>query len=494
MTEYIPHSYQRTALEWIKTVPRCALFLDMGLGKTVITLTAVRDLINGCDVSSVLVVAPKKVAETTWTAEAAKWKHLQGLRVVTILGTPTQRAKAADTPADIYVIGRDSLAWLINNHHHRRPPYDMVVIDELTSFKNHRAMRSRALHIATNAADRVVGLTGTPAPNGLLDLWAQIFAIDRGERLGKSFAKFRDLYFHTQTLNHIPIRSTPKAGADKAIRKRIADICLSMQAADYLTLPDCITITERVTLPPNIMRKYRDFERAQVLAIKDPTQQPTTILAASAAALLNKLSQYANGALYDEEHQAHEIHAEKLNKIAEIAEGANASGSGLLVFYQYQHDAARLLAHLSDRRTRIYQGADDLRAWNAGEIDVLLAHPASTAYGLNMQQGGHYIAWLGTGYNLEHYQQANARLHRQGQQHPVTVYRVICADTVDEQAAAAIDRKTNTQQAILDGLSALLQQYNPQHNSETCTTAPDTARTISAASTPSGGDNSATTS
>lgn len=474
MITYIPHEYQRTAIEWVKSKPRCGLFLDMGLGKTVITLTALQDLINGCDISTALVVAPKKVAETTWATEAAKWSHLQGVRVVPILGDATRRAKAANTPADVYVIARDNLSWLINTHHRGQPTYDAIIIDELTSFKNHRALRSRALRIASTYATRVVGLTGTPSPNGLLDLWAQIFAIDLGERLGKSFAKYRDLYFVTQTVNHIPIRSTPKAGADKVIRGRISDICLSMQAADYLTLPDCNTITEYVPLPPKVQKSYKEFERSQVLHVSDNLKGASkAVLAASAAALLNKLSQYANGAIYDEEHNAHEVHAEKLNKIAEIAEGANASGSGLLVFYQYQHDAQRLLRHLKDKRVRIYAGAEDLQAWNAGEIDVLLAHPASTAYGLNMQQGGHYIAWLGTGYNLEYYQQANARLYRQGQAHPVTIYRVLCPDTVDIQAAAAIDRKANTQQALLDHLSALVQQYRPCTD-QTQTTAPTT--------------------
>lgn len=461
----------------------------MGLGKTVITLTALQDLINGCDIETALVVAPKKVAETTWTSEVSKWTHLQGLRVVPIMGDAKRRAKAADTPADVYVIARDNLSWLVNQHHRGKPPYDAVIIDELTSFKNHRAIRSRALKTASLQASRVVGLTGTPSPNGLLDLWAQMYAIDLGESLGTSFNRFRDLYFNTQTINHIPVRSIPKPGADKAIRRKISGICLSMQAADYLTLPDCNVITEYVPLPPKVQKAYKDFERSQVLRVADNVQgAPKSVLATSAAALLNKLSQFANGAIYDEEHNVHEVHPEKLNKIAEIAEGANASGSGLLVFYQYQHDAARLLAHLSDKRVRIYQGADDLRAWNAGEIDVLLAHPASTAYGLNMQQGGHYIAWLGTGYNLEYYQQANARLYRQGQEHPVTIYRVLCPDTVDIQAAKAIDRKTNSQQALLDGLSALLKQYNTEPCTDPTTiTTPTTER----ASPPIDGDDCA---
>lgn len=454
---YRPYDYQRRAMQWIIDNPRCGLFLDMGLGKTVSTLTAIQQLIDYCEVDKVLVVAPKKVAETTWTTEAYKWNHLRGLKVVKVLGTEKQRLSALNSQADVYVTGRDNFVWLTSKYNGTLP-FDMIVIDELTSFKSNRSERFKAMRIASAGAKRVVGLTGTPAPNGLIDLWAQLYCIDGGERLGKSITKYRDTYFDLRKWNNIIVKSTIKKGADKIIRDKIADICLSMQAKDYLQLPDMITHVERVELSQSIKQGYINFEREKVLEFKGQhAEEPNNILANSAAGLLNKLSQYANGAVYDDNGEAHEVHNEKLDRLAEIVEAAN--GNSVLVFYQYKHDVTRITERLKGYKVRTYQGEADLNAWNAGEIDVLLAHPASTAYGLNMQNGGHYIVWFGTGWNLEHYQQANARLHRQGQKHSVIVYQLICADTVDERAAKALDNKKGVQQSLLDDLKYLINKY-----------------------------------
>lgn len=454
---YKPYDYQRTAMQWIIDKPKCGLFLDMGLGKTVSTLTAVQQLIDDCEINRVLVVAPKKVAETTWSTEAEKWEHLHDLRVVKVLGTEKKRCAALAEKADVYVTGRDNFVWLVGKYGGQLP-FDALVIDELTSFKSAKSERFKAMRIALPSVKRVIGLTGTPAPNGLVDLWAQMYCLDQGERLGKSISRYREAYFETHKWNNIVVRCDVKKGADQVIRNKIADICLSMQAKDYLQLPDMITHTAKVELSDKTMAAYAKFEKDKVLEFKtEHGREPANVLAQSAAALMNKLSQFANGAIYDEDMQVHEIHSEKVDRLAEIVEAAN--GNSVLVFYQYKHDVARITAKLKGYRVRQYQGEKDLKDWNAGQIDVLLAHPASTAYGLNMQQGGHYIVWFGTGWNLEHYQQANARLHRQGQRHPVTVYKLLCSGTVDERAAAALEGKKGVQQSLLDSLNYLLRKY-----------------------------------
>lgn len=454
---YKPYDYQRTAMQWIVDKPKCGLFLDMGLGKTVSTLTAIQQLIDDCEVSRVLVVAPKKVAETTWNTEAQKWEHLHDLKVVKVLGTEKQRCLALSQKADVYVTSRDNFVWLVGKYGGRLP-FDTLVIDELTSFKSAKSERFKAMRIALPSVYRVIGLTGTPAPNGLIDLWAQMYCLDQGERLGRSVTKYREAYFETHRWNNIVVRCDVKKGCEEIIRNKIADICLSMQAKDYLQLPDLITHTATVELTPKVREAYERFEREKVLEFKtEHGQEPANVLAQSAAGLMNKLAQFANGAVYDDSMQVHEVHSEKLDRLAEIVEAAN--GNSVLVFYQYKHDVTRIAAKLKGYRVRAYQGEKDLNAWNAGQIDVLLAHPASTAYGLNMQQGGHYIVWFGTGWNLEHYQQANARLHRQGQQHPVQVYKLICAGTVDEKASAALEGKKGVQQSLLDSLNYLLRKY-----------------------------------
>jgi SNF2 family DNA or RNA helicase len=454
---YKPYEYQQTATRWIMEHPRCGLFLDMGLGKTVSTLTAIQQMIDDCEITRTLVVAPKKVAETTWSTEAEKWNHLQGLSVVKVMGTEKQRNLALATKADVYVIGRDSFVWLCGKYGGMLP-FDVLVIDELTSFKSSKSERFKAMRQAVPTVKRVIGLTGTPAPNGLIDLWAQMYCIDMGARLGKSVTKYRETYFETHKWNNIVVRCDVKKGCDEIIRNKIADICLSMQAKDYLQLPNLLTHNVTIDLTPATMAAYSKFEKEKVLEFADEhAGEPANILANSAAGLMNKLSQFANGAIYDDDRNVHDIHSEKLDKLAEIVEAAN--GSSVLVFYQYKHDVSRIAKKLKGYKVVAYEGEQQLKDWNAGKIDVLLAHPASTAYGLNMQQGGHYIVWFGVGWNLELYQQANARLHRQGQQHPVTVYKLLCRNTVDERAATALENKKGVQQSLLDSLNYLIRKH-----------------------------------
>lgn len=457
--KFRPYEYQQTAIKWIIDNPRCGLFLDMGLGKTVSTLTAIQQLMDDCEISRTLVVAPKKVAETTWTTEAQKWDHLKSLKVAKVMGTEKQRKLALAEKADVYVIGRDSFVWLVGIFGGMLP-FDVLVIDELTSFKSSKSNRFKAMRMATPTAKRVIGLTGTPAPNGLIDLWAQMYCIDMGERLGKSVTKYRETYFETHKWNNIIVRCNVKKGYDEVIRKKIADICLSMQAKDYLQLPDLINHTIKVQLSSTTMQAYTKFEREKVLQFQDEHQGETAnVLAQSAAGLMNKLSQFANGAIYDDERNVHHVHDEKLDRLAEIIEAAN--GSSVLVFYQYKHDAARIAEKFNKAyRVKVYTDEKQLIEWNAGQVDILLAHPASTAFGLNMQEGGHYIVWFGTGWNLELYQQANARLHRQGQQYPVQVYNLVCSGTVDERAEAALENKKGVQQGLLDSLNYLIRKHN----------------------------------
>lgn len=456
--KFRPYEYQQTAIKWIIDNPRCGLFLDMGLGKTVSTLTAIQQLMDDCEISRTLVVAPKKVAETTWTTEAQKWDHLKSLKVAKVMGTEKQRKLALAEKADVYVIGRDSFVWLVGIFGGMLP-FDVLVIDELTSFKSSKSNRFKAMRMATPTAKRVIGLTGTPAPNGLIDLWAQMYCIDMGERLGRSVTKYRETYFETHKWNNIIVRCNVKKGYDEVIRKKIADICLSMQAKDYLQLPDLINHTIKVQLSTATMQAYTKFEREKVLQFQDEHQGETeNVLAQSAAGLMNKLSQFANGAIYDEDRNVHNVHDEKLDRLAEIIEAAN--GSSVLVFYQYKHDAARIAEKFKGYRVKVYTDEKQLIEWNAGQVDILLAHPASTAFGLNMQDGGHYIVWFGTGWNLELYQQANARLHRQGQQYPVQVYNLVCSGTVDERAVTALENKKGVQQGLLDSLNYLIRKHS----------------------------------
>lgn len=448
------HPYQRRAIRWVEDHPRCCLFMEMGLGKTVVALTAAQNLILSGDVDRVLVIAPKKVAESTWSNEVGKWAHLAWLRVSCILGTAAQRRKALAADAEIYVTSRDNVVWLVNECNGVLP-YDMIVLDELTSFKSSRARRSKALRLGSLQTVRVVGLTGTPTPNGLYDLWGLMACIDKGVRLGRFITKFRQRWFDVIEHNHIPIRITPKKGAQAEIMNLIRDICLSMRTKDYLTLPAMIETDVPVALPERIMKSYRRFERDKVLEYKNSAEAEkgsATLITNGAATLLGKLTQYASGAIYAEDGSVIDIHSEKLERLKELVETADGP---MLCFYQYKHEATRIKEALKGVRVETYSDKRQLDQWNAGEIDVLLAHPSSTAFGLNMQQGGSLIVWFTPTWNLELYQQANARLHRQGQTQQVRVFRLMAAGTTDERILAAINAKASGQNAIMQILAGL---------------------------------------
>ena len=448
--KFVPHAYQRYCINRLLTDEALGLFLDLGLGKTVITLTAINDLkYNRFAVSKVLVVAPKKVAEATWTLEAAKWEHLKLLRIVPVLGSQQKRIRALNTPADVYVINRENVPWLVE-YYRNAWPFDMVVLDELSSFKNHQAQRFKALTWVRRHIKRIVGLTGTPAPNGLMDLWAQIYLLDQGQRLEKYITHYREKYF---VQNYVGFGYTPKPGAEQVIHEKIADICISMKAEDYLELPDCVTNVIPVVLDERAKKLYRELERKMLIELED-----AEISVTSAAALTNKLLQLCNGALYDEERQVHEIHDAKIEAFLELLEQLN--GKPALVFYTFQHDLARIKKVLAktNLRVRELRSPQDQADWNAGKIDVLLAHPASTAYGLNLQDGGNHVVWFGLTWSLELYQQANGRLHRQGQRQKVIIHHLVVQGGVDEDVMAALEAKATTQDRLLEALKARIER------------------------------------
>lgn len=449
--KFIPHAYQTDRIRQMLKTPKTGLFLDMGLGKTVITLTAIREL--KCDrfeVSKALVIAPKKVAERTWSKEAAKWDHTRILRVSVVLGSQAKRIKSLLTPADIYVINRDNVSWLVD-YYRNDWPFDMVVVDESTSFKNHRTKRFKALASVSSHINRVVELTGTPSPNRLLDLWSPVYLLDGGERLGKSYYGFRERYFEPDSRGAAGMvyGYKPKPGAEDAILEKISDICVSMKAKDYLQLPDVIYHQVPVMLDEKAQKAYRELERQMVLSLPEGD-----IDVASAAALSIKLLQLANGAVYDGEHVAHEVHSCKIEAFLELVE--SLQGHHALVFYGFRHDRDRILKALENSSLRIRElsGPRDEDDWNDGKIDLLLAHPASTAYGLNLQWGGDQVIWFGLTSNYEHYAQANARLHRQGQEHPVVIHHLVCEGTRDEDVMKGLERKDQTQQYVMEYLKA----------------------------------------
>ena len=443
--KFIPHDYQKRAIALTVEKPNIGLLLEMGLGKTVITMTAIQELMyDSFDVSRALIIAPKRVAEDTWTREHEKWDHLKDLRISKVLGTEQQRLSALAADADIYVIGRDNVKWLVETYQRRKKwPFDMIVVDELSSFKNPQAQRFRALRKVLPHTKRVVGLTGTPSPNGLMDLWAEIYLLDRGERLGGTIGAYRETYFRPGARNgYTTYKWEPIRGAQETIEKKISDICISMSAADYLQLPKRIDNVIPVKLSTSEMAAYRRMEEEQLLRIDDED-----IAALNAAAVMGKLLQIANGSVYSVDGVPVKIHEAKLDALSEIVD---TTDSPVLVFYSYKHDLAAIRGKIPE--ARILETEKDIADWNAGKIKVLLAHPASVGYGLNLQEGGHTIVWYGLTWSLELYQQANARLHRQGQEKPVIIHHLIATGTVDEQVMRALQSKDVTQASLMRAL------------------------------------------
>lgn len=457
--KYVPHGYQKYCEDKIIELPYIGLFLDMGLGKTVITLTAIYKLkYQRFALRKALVIAPKKVAEATWSKEGTKWDHLADLRVSVVLGSAAQRVAALERPADVYVINRDNVKWLVDYYtdpkrKDRAWPFDCVVLDESSSFKNHKAIRFKALKTMRPRIQRLIELTGTPTPHGLTDLWAQVYLLDGGARLGRTISTYRDIFFVPDKRNATSVWSyKPKDGAPEQIYQLISDICISMKAADYLTLPDCISEEIPVVLDKKAKATYERLERDMLLEV-DPE---TWITAGSAGVLTNKLLQLCDGAVYDENGKATVLHDCKIEAFKETVEQLN--GQHALVFYNFQHDRERLLEALAGEKlhVRVYESAADEADWNDGKIDILLAHPASCAYGLNLQRGGHHVIWFGLTWSLELYQQANKRLHRQGQEYPVIVHHLIVQGGVDEDVMRALFGKEKTQESLLNALKVRL--------------------------------------
>lgn len=453
-----PHDYQSRAIQKIINQPKVGLFLDMGLGKTVITMTAVSELIyERFEIRRALVIAPKRVAEDTWTREAAKWDHLRSLVISPVLGTAKERTAALETEADIYVIGRDNVAWLVELLQKRKKgwPFDMIIIDELSSFKNPQAKRFRAIRKALPCTQRVVGLTGTPSPNGLMDLWAELYLLDQGERLGRTLGRYRDEFFRPGMRNgYVVYKWELRKGAQEEIKNRIADICVSMSAQDYMQLPARIDRQICIKLDPKEKALYETMEQAQILQLSEDK----TVVALNAAAVMSKLLQMANGSVYTDSHEVIRIHEKKAEALAEIVD---TTSEPALVFYSFRHDIGTIRRWLPEAKE--LKTTEDIAAWNRGEIKVLLAHPASVGFGLNLQEGGHIIVWYGLTWSLELYQQANARLHRQGQARPVIIHHLIAEGTVDEQVIKALERKDTSQAALMAALkerSLYENQYN----------------------------------
>ena len=445
--------YQAVAIKKIIENPAVCLMLDMGMGKTVATLTAIQELIyNRFEVQKVLVIAPLRVAETTWLDECATWEHLD-LKIVPVLGALNKRISALKTNADVYVINRENVSWLAD-YYGKDFPFDMVVIDESSSFKNSQSKRFKSLRKVRPLIKRVVELTGTPAPNSLMDLWSQIFLLDRGERLGRTIGEYRRKYFDEgMKSGHIVYNWNLKKGADKVIHKKIADLCVSMKSEDYLILPPVINNFVKIPLDNAVQKLYLQFTKELVAEIDGQD-----LVASTAAVLANKLLQFANGAVYDSDDNVAEIHSAKLDALAEIRETVNQS---LLIFYWFKHDLARLQEKFPDAVT--LKSADDIKKWNAGKISMLLVHPASAGHGLNLQYGGNVIIWFSLTWSLELYQQANKRLHRIGQEKPVVIHHLIAQNTIDENVVRVLSNKNARQNDLLNALKQRLSRVKPIH-------------------------------
>lgn len=452
--KYKPHNYQQFATDFILDHPISCLMLDMGLGKTVITLTALWQLaLDSFDVSRILVIAPKRVAEDTWPKELSKWEHLSGLDATLVMGTQAERKAALRQQTFLYIINRENVSWLVANHPW---DFDMVVIDELSSFKSNQAQRFKAMKKVRPLVSRIVGLTGTPAPNSLLDLWPEMYLMDMGQRLGRFIGGFRDRFFTPDKRNREIIYSyKPREGAEEAIYGLISDICISMKAVDYLDMPELIMNRIEVSMDSRERKIYDDFQRDMVVSL-----QGEELDAVNAAALSGKLTQMANGAVYGENRKVLHIHDRKLDALEDLMEAAN--GKPLLVAYWYEHDLQRIKARF--KNARCIDTTQDIDDWNAGKIPLALIHPASAGHGLNLQEGGCTIVWFGLTWSLELYQQLNARLWRQGQKHTVVIHHIVTKGTHDEDVLRALDNKDTRQSALIDAVRARLEGTHEREN------------------------------
>jgi SNF2 family DNA or RNA helicase len=451
--KYNPHDYQKYATSFILKNPISAILLDMGLGKSVITLTAIYDLcLDSFDVSKVLVIAPLRVARDTWPSEIEKWDHLNGLTYSVAVGNETQRKVALMQKVNIHIINRENVEWLVNRSNIPFD-YDMVVIDELSSFKSHQAKRFKSLLKVRPTIKRIVGLTGTPSSNGLMDLWAQFRILDMGQRLGRFISHYRSNFFDPDKRNQQIIFSyKPKPGAEDAIYRLISDITISMKTTDYLKMPECVINEVPVSLSEKEQQVYDKLKQDLVLSLKGDE-----IDAVNAAALSNKLCQMANGAVYGESKQVVEIHDRKLDALEDLIEGAN--GKPVLIAYWFKHDLERICKRFEVRQIKT---SEDITDWNNGRIPVAVIHPASAGHGLNLQSGGSTLIWFGLTWSLELYQQTNARLWRQGQKDTVVIHHIITKGTIDEQVMKALQKKDKTQSALIDAVKAQIGGVNSE--------------------------------
>lgn len=447
------HAYQLRGLDRILSQTHTGLFLDMGLGKTVTTLTAINELIYyRLEADKVLIIGPKRVVESVWIQEAQKWEHLKHLKFSLVSGTASKRMQALRAKADIYLISRDNVAWLCGQYGGRSVPFDMLVIDELSSFKNHASGRFKALKLVQPSFNRVVGLTGTPAPNGFIDLWAPLYLLDRGERLGKTITAYREAYFNRSFSGFgYDIRGE---SAEAEISRKISDIVISMKAEDYLDLPKRVTNIIEIAMPEDVKKNYKEFEREKVLEL---IEEGETITAVNAAALTNKLLQYANGCIYNQDKEAISVHSLKLDALEDLLEAAN--GEPVLVFWAYRSEAELIEERFKAYKPRRMTNDEDVKAWNNKEIKLLLMHPASGGHGLNLQKGGNIVVWFGNTWSLELEEQANARIDRQGQTKPPVIYKLVTKGTVDERVINAIDSKASTQAFLMDSVKDLVREY-----------------------------------
>ncbi len=438
------HEYQRVATDFILDNPESALFLDMGLGKTVISLTAIDELVyNRFEVNKVLVVAPLRVARDVWSQEAALWPHLSQLRVSRVLGNPNQRRKALAAEADVYVTNRENLVWLVEN---TKFDFDMVVIDELSSFKNHNTLRFKAMMQVRPDVCRVVGLTGTPAPNSLMDLWAPFRIIDQGKRLNQYITQYRNQYFLPDKTNgHIVYSYRLISGADKLIHNKIKDITLSMQAVDYLDLPERVDQVIKLPMPNNVKVKYRELKKKYITRIEGGR-----IDAGSAATLANKLLQLSSGAVYDDKEEVRHLHDLKLDALQELVD--ESMGKPLLIAYWFEHELTRIKKRFPN--AKVLTSEEDTAAWGRGEYELALIHPGSAGHGLNLQHGGSVLVWFTPIWSLELYQQTNARLHRQGQKNRVTVHHLVLDGTLDTRVMDVLGDKDATQKSLIAAVRA----------------------------------------
>ena len=453
--QFRPHQYQEAAAQFIVEHPKCGLFLDMGLGKTVTTLTALDGLMNDTfDITSgkILVIAPLRVAEHTWSTECQKWDHLKHLKISRVIGSEKQRLKALKEKADVYVIHRENLVWLVDLLG-KNWNFNTVIVDELSSFKNSKSKRFRALKKVTPLFDRFIGLTGTPAPRSLLDLWPQLYLMDRGQRLGKTYTAYKDKYFTPGWRNgYVVYEWNLRPGAEEQIQEAIKDICMSLKAEDWLKLPERVNVMHEIELGETLMKKYRKFEREKLMEL----ESSEALVASNAGVLAGKLTQFTSGAIYKEDKSCTIVHDVKLQALEDLVEASN--GQPILIFYNFQHDKVRIKEQLKSYDIREIKSEKDIDDWNAGKVEILLAHPAAMGHGLNMQDGGHIIVWYSLTWDLELYQQANARLHRQGQKKSVLIHHLIAKNTIDEDIINKLTDKAAQQNDLIEAVKARIKK------------------------------------